>query len=89
MSLPRADDIGKAEGAAGETEHRAMSRDQRFAGQFARAVGRDRQQGPVVFLRLALAEVPVNPAAGGVEDATRVPVRCIASMTLLVRTGPW
>ena len=57
---------------AAQAEHVARTSDeQRLAGQLARAVGGDGHHRAVVLVRLELAEVAVDAAAGRVEDAAR------------------
>src|SRR4051812_3252605 len=42
VRLARADDVAEAEASSANAEHERVGRDQRFAGELARAVGRDR-----------------------------------------------
>src|SRR5262249_25372116 len=63
--------------------HEGVGRDQRLAGEFAGAVGRDRHHRPVVLVRLDLAEVAVDAGAGGVED--RFDVRLTGRLGDVVR----
>ena len=65
----------------------AVRGDERLPGQLAGAVGRDGNERPMVLVRLELAEVAVDAAAGRVEDAL-APDSRIASTTRLVSSVP-
>src|SRR5262245_6216858 len=69
VRLPRPDDVAEAEDQPREPEHEAVGGDERLASELARAVGRDRHERSPVLVDLELAEVAVDAAPRGVEDA--------------------
>src|SRR5688572_9707885 len=71
MRLPWSDHIAESERAPGQSEHMTVGRDQRFPREFARAVGRDREQRAIVLVRLGLTDIAVYAAAGGVQNGLR------------------
>ena len=71
VRLARADHVAESKGAAGETKHESVARDEGFAGELARAIGRNRMQRTAILVGLDLAEVTVHAAARGIEKALR------------------
>ena len=71
VGLARAHDVAEAERAGAQIEHRAVGCDQRFAGEFAGAVGGDGNQRPEIFLSFVVLQIAIDAAAGGVEQIRR------------------
>ena len=75
VGLPRADDVGESEADALKVEHVGVRADQSLAGELARAVGRDRQQGAIGLGDRRLSGVAVDAAAGGIDQPAELPRR--------------
>src|SRR6476620_9107411 len=71
MSLPGPDDVGEAEGASNQFKHVTVSCDKTFTGEFAGAVGGDRNAGAITLAESDRGILAVNAAARRIEDLAR------------------
>src|SRR2546430_2510201 len=69
--LARSNHVAEAESAGPNAEHRAIRSDQRFAREFACAIGRNWEQRSEILKRFVLAQIAVHSASGSVEQLRR------------------
>ena len=88
MGLPAAHDVAEAEDTASHIEHGAVGGDQRLAGQFTGAVGRDGNKRAMVLPGFHFADLTVDAAARGVQDLPCRRSARMASTTHCVNSVP-